>query len=51
MVFPPDFSKPRGVGIVQPRKRYVVLKVLKDNQGLYFSKRAMCADTTCNEWL
>ena len=43
------FSKSGTFRMVQPPQRYVVLKVLTDNQGFHFSKKAMRANTACNK--
>ena len=37
--------------MLHPPKRYVVLKVLTENTAMYFSKRALLADTARNKWL
>ena len=44
-----NFSKSGTFRMVQPPQRYVVLKVLTDNQGFHFSKKAMRANTACNK--
>ena len=45
------YSKSRASRIIHFPKWYVVLKVLIENEGFYFSKRVLRADTPRKKWL
>ena len=51
MIFPLIFANLGHLECYTHSKWYVVLKVLTENMVMYFSKRALRADTTLNKWL
>ena len=44
------YSKSRASKIMHFPKWYVILKILIENKGFYFSKRVLRADTRPNKW-